>query len=209
MACGEPRAYATEDSVPGSSSTPLTDPCSSECKRGQHRGGGEERKWTGQQIIHARETSDREAKQRERSCAKHQRTLFLLPPPTFPLSHFPTFPQISTAPPHLHRTYECVWITLISSYRLFELLNCLQPSTFSSTQRTTHQTMTTSAPGTSYSQAFRDVSTSRTELIPTRFNKKTEERFILWKDIMTVFKNAERIKFDNEAVVFMIDENSE
>ncbi|KAK3829256.1 MAG: hypothetical protein J3Q66DRAFT_383814 [Benniella sp.] len=69
--------------------------------------------------------------------------------------------------------------------------------------------MTTSASGTSYSQAFRDVSTSRTELIPTRFNKKTEERFILWKDILTVFKNAERIKCDNEAVVFMIDENSE
>ncbi|KAF9366391.1 hypothetical protein BGX34_003348 [Mortierella sp. NVP85] len=58
-----------------------------------------------------------------------------------------------------------------------------------------------------YSQQFRDLATSKTVLIPTRVDKKTEGRFVLWEDIQTAFKNASYVTHDGEVVLFMIDDN--
>jgi hypothetical protein len=69
--------------------------------------------------------------------------------------------------------------------------------------------MATTTPGTKHSQEFRDPFTSRTVIIPTRLDKKTDERFILWKDIQAVFKDANYIMHDNEVVLFMVDDKFE
>lgn len=58
-----------------------------------------------------------------------------------------------------------------------------------------------------HSQAFRDPSTFKTVLIPTRLDKKTKERFILWEDIRATFKNVDYIMHEGEVVLFMVDDN--
>jgi len=58
-----------------------------------------------------------------------------------------------------------------------------------------------------YSQQFRDPATSKTVLIPTRIDKKTEGRFVLWEDIQSAFKNASYVTHDGEVVLFMVDDS--
>ncbi|KAK3829188.1 MAG: hypothetical protein J3Q66DRAFT_324578 [Benniella sp.] len=67
--------------------------------------------------------------------------------------------------------------------------------------------METSAVKTTYPQQFRDPFTSTTVLIPTRFDKRTEERFILWEDIQATFKDANYATYDGEVVLFTVDDN--
>lgn len=86
-------------------------------------------------------------------------------------------------------------------------LNC--PHARILTKKVNLLAMAASTPGARHSQAFRDVSTSAIVLIPTRLGKKTEERFVLWKDILAIFNNAHYITHDNEAVLFMVDDNFE
>ncbi|KAK3829187.1 MAG: hypothetical protein J3Q66DRAFT_410698 [Benniella sp.] len=57
------------------------------------------------------------------------------------------------------------------------------------------------------SQRFKDPFTSKTVLIPTRIDKKSGERFVLWEDIQATFKSASYITNDGEVVLFMVDDN--
>jgi hypothetical protein len=67
--------------------------------------------------------------------------------------------------------------------------------------------METSAAKPTPSQKFKDPFTSKTVLIPTRIDKKTDERFVLWEDIQATFENASYITNNGEVVLFMVDDN--
>ncbi|KAF9946423.1 hypothetical protein BGZ65_009739, partial [Modicella reniformis] len=58
-------------------------------------------------------------------------------------------------------------------------------------------------------QAFRSPSTLKVTNIPTAIDPKTGKPIILWRDIQSVFKNADSIRNGEFLVPFMIDENLE
>ncbi|KAG0295721.1 hypothetical protein BGZ98_001265, partial [Dissophora globulifera] len=58
-------------------------------------------------------------------------------------------------------------------------------------------------------QTFRDPSSSTTFTIDTRFDSKTGQHVIRWKDILQVCKNAEFVKDGDRVVSFMVDDNLE
>ncbi|KAK3820207.1 MAG: hypothetical protein J3Q66DRAFT_439243 [Benniella sp.] len=67
-----------------------------------------------------------------------------------------------------------------------------------------------------YHQGFRVVSASSsiptsqsTIFIPSKPDKKTGERIVLWRDIQREIKNADRIRNGNTSVVFMTDDDFE
>ncbi|KAG0292975.1 hypothetical protein BGZ98_002388, partial [Dissophora globulifera] len=59
------------------------------------------------------------------------------------------------------------------------------------------------------SQAFRDLSSSTTFTIDTRFDGRTGQHVIRWKDILQVCKNAEFVKNGDRVVSFMTDDDLE
>ncbi|KAF9358917.1 hypothetical protein BGX34_008652, partial [Mortierella sp. NVP85] len=67
--------------------------------------------------------------------------------------------------------------------------------------------MDTSTTNPRHLQAFRDPLTSETILIPTRFDNKTGEHVILWRDIQSKFRNVECIMLGNELVLSLVDDN--
>jgi hypothetical protein len=66
-----------------------------------------------------------------------------------------------------------------------------------------------------YLQGFRVVSAESTPIghstifIPSKPDKKTGERIVLWRDIQREFKNADRIRDGNTSVVFTTDDDFE
>ncbi|KAF9347445.1 hypothetical protein BGX34_003138, partial [Mortierella sp. NVP85] len=67
-----------------------------------------------------------------------------------------------------------------------------------------------------YHQGFRIVSASSSTptghsivFVPSKPDKKTGERIILWRDIQREIKNADRIRNGNKSVVFMTDDDFE
>ena len=67
--------------------------------------------------------------------------------------------------------------------------------------------MDTSATNPKHLQAFRDPLTSEIILIPTRFDNKTGEHVILWRDIQSRFRRIECIMLSNELVLPLVDDN--
>ncbi|KAG0315038.1 hypothetical protein BGZ99_007700 [Dissophora globulifera] len=58
-------------------------------------------------------------------------------------------------------------------------------------------------------QPFRDPSSSTTFTIDTRFDSKTGQYVIRWKDILQVCKNAEFVKDGDRVISFMVDDDLE
>jgi hypothetical protein len=69
--------------------------------------------------------------------------------------------------------------------------------------------MATSTGNEKILQEFRDPSTCKTVLIPTRFDNRTGEHIILWRDIQSRFKNAECIMLGDELVLSLVDDKFE
>ncbi|KAK3815357.1 MAG: hypothetical protein J3Q66DRAFT_441490 [Benniella sp.] len=59
------------------------------------------------------------------------------------------------------------------------------------------------------SQAFRVQSSSETILIPTRHDTNSDQRIVLWKDILRRFKNADYLMCGQEMVLFLTDDKFE
>ncbi|KAF9352297.1 hypothetical protein BGX34_012221 [Mortierella sp. NVP85] len=74
-------------------------------------------------------------------------------------------------------------------------------------KRQTTVEIPTAEPG--HLQAFRDSLTSRTVHIPARFDKKTRKHVILWRDIQSIFKDAECIVLGDELVPLLVDDSLE
>ena len=62
-----------------------------------------------------------------------------------------------------------------------------------------------------HSQAFRLRSAESSEIIhiPTRFDNKSSQRVVRWKDIQQYFKHAEGLMIGNDAVLFLTDNDLE
>jgi len=59
------------------------------------------------------------------------------------------------------------------------------------------------------SQAFRVQSSSKIISIPTRYDRKTNQRVIRWKDIQQRFKDAQFIMNGEDTVLFLTDDDLE
>ncbi|KAF9353438.1 hypothetical protein BGX34_011563, partial [Mortierella sp. NVP85] len=59
------------------------------------------------------------------------------------------------------------------------------------------------------SQAFRAQSSSKIVTIPTRYDGKSNQRVIRWKDIQLRFKDAQYVMNDGDTVLFLADDDLE
>lgn len=61
----------------------------------------------------------------------------------------------------------------------------------------------------SLSQAFRAQSSSKVITIPTRHDAKSQQRVVRWKDILQYFENAKGVMNEEDAVLFLTDDDLE
>jgi hypothetical protein len=59
------------------------------------------------------------------------------------------------------------------------------------------------------SQAFRSQSSSQVIFIPTRHDTKSGKNIVRWKDIQQYFKDAHGVMNDDNAVLFLTDDDLE
>ncbi|KAG0370654.1 hypothetical protein BC939DRAFT_252736 [Gamsiella multidivaricata] len=69
--------------------------------------------------------------------------------------------------------------------------------------------MTTPTKNEKHVQQFRARSACKTTNIPTQLDIKSGQRFVLWKSVLLIFKDAEYVMDGDDLVQFMMDENYE
>ncbi|KAI7819571.1 hypothetical protein BC939DRAFT_505577 [Gamsiella multidivaricata] len=63
--------------------------------------------------------------------------------------------------------------------------------------------------GLPLAQKFRNQATLEVISIAARFDKKTDQHVILWKEIQRAFENAKRITYNGHLVSFLMDDDFE